>query len=59
MLKLTQEHGINSFKMFLAYKDIWQLNDEELLAAFKACKKIGALAQVHAENGDVIKEVSY
>ncbi|MCL4129747.1 UNVERIFIED_CONTAM: hypothetical protein GTU68_030726, partial [Idotea baltica] len=56
MAELTQEHGINSFKMFLAYKDVWQLNDEDLLEAFKACKSIGALAQVHAENGDIIKE---
>ncbi|RXG69091.1 Dihydropyrimidinase [Armadillidium vulgare] len=58
MAQLTREHGVNSFKMFLAYKDLWQLNDEELLEAFKACKEIGALAQVHAENGDIIKENS-
>lgn len=57
MEELTEEHGINSFKMFMAYKDLWQLGDGELLESFKQCKEIGALAQVHAENGDVIKEV--
>ncbi|XP_045110518.1 dihydropyrimidinase-like isoform X4 [Portunus trituberculatus] len=58
MEELTEEHGINSFKMFMAYKDTWQLDDHDLLESFKQCKEIGALAQVHAENGDVIKENS-
>nr|XP_045597624.1 dihydropyrimidinase-like isoform X3 [Procambarus clarkii] len=56
MQELTEEHGINSFKMFMAYKDTWQLGDGDLLKAFKSCKELGALAQVHAENGDIIKE---
>ena len=58
MRELVEEHGVNSFKMFMAYKDTWQLNDTELLEAFKSCKEIRAIAQVHAENGDIIKEVS-
>ena len=57
MIELTREHGINSFKMFLAYKDVFQLSDPDLLSSFSACKTLGALAQVHAENGDIIKEV--
>ncbi|KAK8722924.1 hypothetical protein OTU49_011947, partial [Cherax quadricarinatus] len=56
MEELTEEHGINSFKMFMAYKDTWQLGDEDLLKSLKRCKELGALAQVHAENGDIIKE---
>lgn len=32
------------------------LEDAKLIQAFKACSKLGALAQVHAENGDVIYE---
>lgn len=58
MEELARDLGINSFKMFMAYKDTWQLDDTDLLRAFAACKKIGALAQVHAENGDAIKENS-
>ncbi|KAF0292409.1 Dihydropyrimidinase [Amphibalanus amphitrite] len=57
MAELVKDKGVNSFKMFMAYKDTWQLLDEDLLKAFTQCKAIGALAQVHAENGDVIKEM--
>lgn len=28
------------------------------MESFKTCKEVGALAQVHAENGDVIAAVS-
>ncbi|XP_065198342.1 dihydropyrimidinase-like [Sycon ciliatum] len=58
MKKLVDEKGVNSFKMFLAYKNVFQLDDSELLASFKVCGEIGALAQVHAENGDVIDDQS-
>eukprot|EP00731_Ephydatia_muelleri_P016546 Em0009g970a len=51
---LVREKGVNSFKMFLAYKDVFMLRDGELLEVFARCKELGALAQVHAENGDII-----
>ena len=47
---------INSFKMFMAYKDVMQLPDDDMLECFKACREFGAIGQVHAENGDVIEE---
>ncbi|XP_036292498.1 dihydropyrimidinase isoform X2 [Pipistrellus kuhlii] len=53
---LTQDKGVNSFKMFMAYKDVYMVGDAELYAAFSRCKEIGAIAQVHAENGDLIAE---
>jgi len=56
MEELATNHGINSFKMFMAYKDVWQLDDTELYEAFERCRQLGAIAQVHAENGDIIKE---
>lgn len=40
----------------MAYKDNLQLNDPELFALMEQCRKIGAVAQVHAENGDIIEE---
>lgn len=57
MQTLTREKGVNSFKMFMAYKDLFMLQDSELFAAFSRCKEVGAIAQVHAENGDLIAEV--
>ncbi|XP_042318914.1 dihydropyrimidinase isoform X2 [Sceloporus undulatus] len=56
MKTLAQEKGVNSFKMFMAYKDLYMVGDLELYAAFSQCKQIGAIAQVHAENGDLIAE---
>ncbi|XP_021118460.1 dihydropyrimidinase isoform X3 [Heterocephalus glaber] len=56
MAILAQEKGVNSFKMFMAYKDLFMVRDPELYAAFSQCKEIGAIAQVHAENGDLIAE---
>ena len=43
--------------MFMAYKDVMMVNDAELYQIFKRCRDIGALAMVHAENGDLIAEV--
>ena len=31
----------------------------QLMQSFARCKELGALAQVHAENGDVIATVSW
>ncbi|KAG7206775.1 hypothetical protein KM043_000690 [Ampulex compressa] len=53
---LSKEHGINSFKMFMAYRDLFMLRDPELIETFKACKELGAVAMIHAENGDIIAE---
>lgn len=55
-LMTSEEFGINSFKMFMAYKDVFMLRDNDMLETFKTCKAIGAMGQVHAENGDVIDE---
>lgn len=57
MATLVAEHGINSFKMFMAYKDVFMLRDDDLYDVYKQCRNLGALAQMHAENGDVISLV--
>ncbi|XP_075218626.1 collapsin Response Mediator Protein isoform X2 [Lycorma delicatula] len=53
---LCKEHSVNSFKTFMAYKGALMVTDTELYHIFTACKELGALAMVHAENGDIIHE---
>lgn len=57
MEKLVREKGVNSFQMFMAYKDMYMLRDGELFQALQHCKDIGAIARVHAENGELVAEV--
>ncbi|XP_078543020.1 dihydropyrimidinase isoform X2 [Lissotriton helveticus] len=53
---LTQKEGVNSFKVFMAYKGTYMINDIEMLHTFTRCKEVGAIGMVHAENGDLISE---
>lgn len=57
MESLVREHGVNAFQMFMAYKDMMMLRDSELYQALQTCKDIGAIARVHAENGELVAEV--
>lgn len=50
-------YGVNSFKFFLAYKDLYMIDDQEMYHVLETCKELGAVAMVHAENGTIIKEV--
>jgi dihydropyrimidinase len=43
--------------MFMANKDFYLVRVFELYGVFDKCKQLGAIAQVHAENGDIIAEV--
>lgn len=54
MSDLVQREGVTSFKFFLAYKGGLMLPDEDILAGFLRCRELGALPQVHAENGELI-----
>jgi dihydropyrimidinase len=59
METLVREHGIGSFKFFLAYKGRLMLPDEHLIAGFVRCRELGALPQVHAENGELIAHLQH
>lgn len=43
---LCEERGVNSFKVFMAYKGLYQLDDTELYEVFETCKELGAVAMV-------------
>ena len=51
---LVREHGINSFKHFMAYKNSIMCTDETLVNSFTRAKELGALCTVHAENGELV-----
>lgn len=52
---VIEEEGITSFKVFMAYKNVFQADDETLFRTLITAKEHGALVMVHAENGDVIE----
>ncbi|WP_226577055.1 dihydropyrimidinase [Halobacillus litoralis] len=51
---VIEDEGITSFKVFMAYKNVFQADDGTLFRTLEEAKKLGALVMVHAENGDVI-----
>ncbi len=54
MADLVQNHGIPSFKLYMAYKNSLQVDDGVLLTALLQAKQCGALIALHCENGDVV-----
>ena len=51
---LANEHGVSSFKHFMAYKNAIMCDDEVLVNSFTRCLELGALPTVHAENGELV-----
>jgi dihydropyrimidinase len=56
--RMIAERGVNSFKVFMAYKHVLYVDDETIFKTLQACRKAGGLVQVHAENGDVIEVIT-
>jgi dihydropyrimidinase len=52
---LVKEHGVTSFKCYLAYQKSIGIKDRELLEVMKAAKKIGVLVTLHCEMDDIIQ----
>src|SRR5213595_2812445 len=53
-LAALPEQGVTSYKLFMAYKNVLQVDDETLFRAMQVAAASGALVMVHAENGDAI-----
>jgi dihydropyrimidinase len=58
METVVKEKGINTFKHFMAYKGALMVQDDEMYASFQRCAELGAMPLVHAENGDVVADLS-
>ncbi|HRE90085.1 MAG TPA: dihydropyrimidinase [Myxococcota bacterium] len=56
---LVHEHGVTSFKHFMAYKNAIMCDDETLVRSFRRCRELGALATVHAENGELVFQLQH
>jgi dihydropyrimidinase len=58
MASVIKDEGITTFKHFMAYKGALMVNDDEMYASFQRLAELGGIAMVHAENGDVVAELS-
>jgi len=54
---LVEKHGVNSFKHFMAYKGAIMVDDGILINSFTRARELGAIATVHAENGELISHL--
>jgi dihydropyrimidinase len=51
---LVRDHGVTSFKHFMAYKNALMVDDEAMLRSFARANELGAICNVHAENGEAV-----
>jgi dihydropyrimidinase len=54
MARLVRDEGVTSFKLYLAYPGVLQVDDATFFRALLGARECGALTLVHAENGGVI-----
>jgi len=47
------DEGVTSLKLFMAYKNVFQIDDATLFKTMRVAAKHGMIVMVHAENGDV------
>lgn len=51
------DEGITSLKLFMAYKNVYQVDDKTLYRAMATAAAHGMIIMVHAENGDVEEQL--
>ena len=52
--ELVANEGVQSFKIFLAYKGALDISDEHLLELMQMCKELGVVLTAHCENAEAI-----
>jgi len=52
------DEGITSLKLFMAYKGVFQVDDQTLFRAMLTAADNGQIIMVHAENGDAIDDLT-
>jgi len=50
----VKNHNVNSFKVYLAYKNSVGIDDKILAEVFETVKNSGGIVTLHCENGDLI-----
>ena len=53
-LALLPDMGVTSYKMLMAYKGVFLVDDNTLYRVMELASRTGALAMIHGENGEVI-----
>jgi dihydropyrimidinase len=54
MADLTNNEGVTSFKLFMAYPGVFYSDDGQILRAMQTAADLGATIMMHAENGPAI-----
>jgi dihydropyrimidinase len=54
MADLTNNEGVSSFKLFMAYPGVFYSDDGQILRAMQTASELGATIMMHAENGPAI-----
>jgi dihydropyrimidinase len=52
-IPLLVDEGVTSLKLFMAYKNVFQIDDATLFKTMRVAANSGMIVMVHAENGDV------
>ncbi|MEM9079254.1 MAG: dihydropyrimidinase [Verrucomicrobiota bacterium] len=53
---IVSDYGITSFKVFLAYKGAFGIDDAELYSTLKLAKELGVVVSAHCENADLVAQ---
>ena len=53
---IVADYGITSFKVFLAYKGAFGIDDAELYSTLTLAKELGVVVTAHCENADLVAQ---